>query len=236
MTKRRLLLKISGEVLKGESDSPFDPSICRQVATAVRSLVDTGNQVAMVVGGGNFCRGVQADQIGVERISTDYMGMLATMMNGLALKSFFKECGLKVAVLSALDCPKVVESYRYERIDQRLEENDVLLFVGGTGNPFFSTDTAAALRASEIHADFLLKATKVDGVYDKDPMKDPTAKRFDSLSFKQVIEKELKVMDQTAFTLCQESEIPIIVFNMDLLLSGEGSFEKIKASGTHIGE
>jgi len=215
----RFLLKLSGEVLRGQEPKGVSPEVCQKLAQSVKALSSSKCQLGIVIGGGNYCRGSELS--GLDRSPADHMGMLATIMNGLYLQHEFEKAGLSTHVLSALDCPKVVESYTWERAVKALEEGQVVIFVGGTGNPYFTTDTAAALRASEIQAGKLLKATKVDGVYSKDPIKHHDAVRYERVSYNQVLEEDLKVMDGTAFALCRSSQIPILVFHMDLLLTGE---------------
>ena len=220
MNKRsnRLLLKLSGEVLKGNSSNGISPDVCQKLSHSIKSLLDAGCQLGVVIGGGNYFRG--GEQVGMDRSAADNIGMLATIMNGLTLQHYFEEAGCPTRVLSALDCPKVVESYTWRGAMEHLDQGRVVIFAGGTGNPYFTTDTAAALRASEIQATKLLKATKVDGVYSKDPVKYSDAVRYENVSYSQVLEEDLKVMDGTAFALCRSYKVPILVFHMDLLLSG----------------
>ncbi len=218
---KRILLKLSGEVLKGSQQMGICPRTCQKLAAAVKSLADNKIQLGIVIGGGNFFRGSKEAAAGLPRTPADHIGMIATLMNGIVLKHAFEETGCKSRVLSGLECPRAVETYNWQNAMEYLTAGEVLIFVGGTGSPYFTTDTAAALRASEIQADLLLKATKVDGVYSKDPMKYSNAKRYDRISYGRVLEENLKVMDASAFALCQSSQIPILVFNMDLLMTGK---------------
>lgn len=201
----------------GSQASGIDQAACVKTAEAIKRVSDEGIQVGLVVGGGNIFRGISLIKNGLDRSAADHMGMLATMMNGIALQQALKSIGCKSRIMSALDCPRVVESFNYRLAQEYLENGEVVIFVGGTGNPYFTTDTAAALRASEIHADLLMKATKVDGVYDKDPMQYPDAVRYKTLSYNQALEENLKIMDATAFALCSSNSIPIYVFNMNKL-------------------
>jgi len=214
----RFLLKLSGEVLGGQNPKGVSSDVCQNLAKSIKALVGSGSQLGIVIGGGNYCRGVELANL--DRTPADHMGMLATIMNGLYLQHYFEEAGLSTRVLSALDCPKVVESYTWKGAVSALNAGQVVIFVGGTGNPYFTTDTAAALRAGEVQAAKLLKATKVDGVYSKDPIKYDDAIRYPQVSYAQVLEENLQVMDGTAFALCRSAQIPILVFHMDLLLKG----------------
>ncbi len=211
---RRILLKLSGEALGGEAGVGFDPEMLKHVARQISAARELGVEVGLVVGGGNFLRGATLSAVGFDRVMGDRMGMLATVLNALALANFFENNGIPSLALSALEVKGAIVPYRRETAAQALDEGRVVVLAGGTGNPFFSTDSAAALRAAELGADVLIKATKVDGVYDRDPVKDPTAKRFDRLTYREVVEGSLGVMDLTAVTLCQENEIPIVVFNL----------------------
>lgn len=211
---RRILLKISGEALTGPEDGPrIDPEVVSEIAKRIKRVAEMGVEIALVVGGGNIFRGYLGAQQGIDRTSGDYMGMLATMINALALQNAMEHAGLETRILSAIEMNKVAEPFILRRALKHLAMGRVLVFAGGTGNPYFSTDTAAALRASEIGADALLKATKVDGVYSDDPVKVPDAVRFEQLTYMDAISKSLKVMDGAAFSLCMENNIPIIVFN-----------------------
>jgi uridylate kinase len=211
---RRILLKLSGEVLAGERGYGIDPAVVSEVADQLQEVNALGVELAIVIGGGNIFRGLAAAATGIERSSADYMGMLATVMNALALQSVLEGKGVVTRVQSAIDMRQLAEPYIRRRAIRHLEKKRVVILAGGTGNPYFSTDTAAALRAMEIGADVILKGTKVDGVYDRDPMKDRSATMFSRLTFFEVIEKGLAVMDSTAVTLCMENRLPIIVFNL----------------------
>jgi uridylate kinase len=211
---KRVLLKLSGEAFRNQAKGlSIDPDIVLEIARQVKSVVDLGVQVALVVGGGNIFRGTSAEARGMDRTSGDYMGMLATIINGLALQNALEKIGLETRVQSAIEMQKVAEPFILRRALRHFEKGRVLIFAGGTGNPYFSTDTAAALRASEIGAEALLKGTKVDGVYSDDPMKHPGAKRYTTLRYSEALRKSLRVMDGTAFALCRENKIPIVVFN-----------------------
>jgi len=227
MKYKRILLKLSGESLAGKSGSGFDTTMLALYAAEIKSVVDQGTEVAVVLGGGNIFRGLKGNNIGVDRVQGDYMGMLATLINSLALQSALVSTGIKARILSGLAVEPIAEKVSGPKAVQSLEQGEVVILAGGTGNPFFTTDTAAALRAVEIHADLLLKGTRVDGVYTADPEKDPDAVRFDSLSFDETIAKGLDIMDMTAFTLCRENKLPVIVFdvhragNLSRIISGE---------------
>jgi uridylate kinase len=227
---RRLLLKISGEVLAGEQGYGIDPKVLDTIAGEIQQLQPLGVEVAIVIGGGNIFRGLAASASGMERASADYMGMLATILNALALQNALEHMGVHTRVQSAIEMRQLAESYIRRRAIRHLEKKRVVIFAGGTGNPYFSTDTAAALRAMEIGAEVILKGTKVDGIYDADPMTHPGAKRYDSLSFLQVIERNLKVMDSTAVSLCMDNNLPLIVFN----LKEPGNIKRI-VTGEKIG-
>jgi len=211
---QRVLLKISGEVLAGDQGYGIDPKVIDAVSSEIKDIHDLGVEVAVVIGGGNIFRGLAASAGGMERSSADYMGMLATVLNALALQNALERKGVFTRVQSAIEMRQLAESYIRRRAIRHLEKKRVVIFAGGTGNPYFSTDTAAALRAMEIGAQVILKGTKVDGIYDADPMKHPKAKRYDELTFFQVIEKDLRVMDSTAVTLCMDHSLPLIVFNL----------------------
>ncbi len=211
---KRILLKLSGEALQNrESGLGIDPEVVAKVASRIKDISDAGVEVAMVVGGGNIFRGMSGAEKGIDRSSGDYMGMLATIINALALQNALEKIGLQTRVQTAISMQRVAEPFILRRANRHLEKGRVVIFGGGTGNPYFSTDTAAALRASELGVDLLLKATKVDGVYSADPMIDATATRFESITYKEAISKSLKVMDAAAFSLCMENDVPIIVFN-----------------------
>ena len=215
MIYKRILLKLSGEALLGERSYGIDPKRIAQYAKDIKSITDLGVEVAVVIGGGNIFRGVSAASNGIDRVQGDYMGMLATVINGMALQSSLEEEKIQTRLQTALKIEEVAEPYIKRKAVRHLEKKRVVIFGGGTGNPFFTTDSAAVLRATEINADVILKGTRVDGVYDSDPEKNNNAVKFDSMSFSEVIKKNLKVMDSTAFTLSQENNLPIIVFNMN---------------------
>ena len=215
MIYKRILLKLSGEALLGERSYGIDPKRIAQYAKDIKSITDLGVEVAVVIGGGNIFRGVSAASNGIDRVQGDYMGMLATVINGMALQSSLEEEKIQTRLQTALKIEEVAEPYIKRKAVRHLEKKRVVIFGGGTGNPFFTTDSAAVLRATEINADVILKGTRVDGVYDSDPEKNNNAVKFDSISFSEVIKKNLKVMDSTAFTLSQENDLPIIVFNMN---------------------
>jgi len=210
----RILLKISGEALMGEKSFGIDVKIARAVADEIKQVHALGVQVAVVVGGGNIFRGVSASAGSMNRSSADYIGMLATVMNAVVLQEALEQVGVNTRVLSAIDIPQLAEPFVRRRAIRHLEKGRIVIFAAGTGNPFFSTDSAAALRALEIKADVILKATKVDGVYSADPMKDPTATKFDCITYLEVLEKQLRVMDASAISLCMDNNLPIIVFSM----------------------
>ncbi|MGZ4984047.1 MAG: UMP kinase [Chthoniobacterales bacterium] len=213
---KRIVLKLSGEALRGAGEKEnISPQIVREIAQRVKEVRDLGVQTCVVIGGGNIWRGLSASHRGMDRTTADYMGMLATVINGLALKSALDELGVETRVQSAIDMRNVAEPFILGRAIRHLELGRVVIFVAGTGNPYFSTDTTAALRASEIRANVILKATKVDGVYDSDPAKNATAKRFDRITFSEALTKRLQVMDSTAFSLCMDNKIPIVVFDMN---------------------
>jgi uridylate kinase len=211
---RRILLKISGEALMGEQTFGIDVDIARAVAEEVKQVHDLGIQVAVVVGGGNIFRGLSKSAGNMDRSSADYIGMLATVMNAVVLQDALERAGIQTRVLSAIHIPQLAEPFIRRRAIRHLEKKRIVIFAAGTGNPFFSTDSAAALRALEIKAEVILKATKVDGVYSADPMKDATATRFDCITYQEVLEKQLKVMDASAISLCMDNNLPIVVFNM----------------------
>jgi uridylate kinase len=212
---RRILLKLSGEALLGERQYGVDPGFCGFIARQVAAVQERGVQTGIVVGGGNIFRGLAASASGMDRATGDYIGMLATVMNGLALQDAMERVGIPTRVMSAIGMNEVAEPYIRRRAVRHLEKGRVTIFVAGTGNPYFTTDTAAALRAIEIGADVLLKATKVDGVYDADPMRVPGAKRFERLEYADLLRDQLKVMDGAAVSLCMENDLPIVVFNLN---------------------
>jgi uridylate kinase len=211
---RRIVLKLSGEALAGGQGYGIDPPVLERVAAELREVTALGVQVAIVIGGGNIFRGVAASAAGMDRATADYMGMLATIINALALQDALEKAGLQTRVLSAIEMRAVAEPYIRRRAIRHLEKGRVVIFAAGTGNPYFTTDTAAALRAMEIKADVILKGTKVDGVYTADPMVDKTATKYDTISYLQVLERQLRVMDATAISLCMDNRLPIVVFNM----------------------
>ncbi|MDP6569774.1 MAG: UMP kinase [Candidatus Marinimicrobia bacterium] len=210
----RILLKLSGEILAGDRGFGIDPEITQQLALKIKQIANMGIQVGIVIGGGNIFRGISAGSKGLDRVPGDYIGMMATIMNSVALQSTLEKLDCDTRVMSALSITQLAEPYIRRRGIRHLEKGRIVIFAGGTGNPYFSTDTAAALRAIEINANVIIKGTKVDGVYSADPELDPDATKFDSLTFKEVIEKELRVMDLTAVTLCKENNLPIIVFDI----------------------
>ena len=212
---KRIVLKVSGEALQGNEGGPLSSEILKKLATELKEIHELGVQICLVVGGGNIFRGLKGMGKGVDRTTGDYMGMLATVINGLAIMSALENEGVNVRVQTAIPMEKVAEPFIVRKAMRHLEKNRVVIFVAGTGNPYFSTDTTASLRASEIQADCILKATKVDGIYDKDPMKFDDAVKFDKISYIDAIEKRLAVMDSTAFSMCMDNNIPIIVFDMN---------------------
>lgn len=211
---KRILLKISGEVLMGDGGYGIDPATVEFMAFEIKKVIDLGIQIAVVIGGGNIFRGVEASVRGMERASADYMGMLATVINALALQNALERLGLQTRVQSAIEMRELAEQYIRRRAIRHLEKGRVVIFAAGTGNPYFTTDTAAALRAMEIGAEIILKGTKVDGVYTADPMKDPYAKRYDKISYLDVLKYNLKVMDSTAISMCMDNNLPIVVFDI----------------------
>ncbi len=211
---KRVLLKLSGEALMGSQNYGIEPAVATQIAKDIAEIQGMGVETAIVIGGGNIFRGVAASARGVDRATADYMGMLATIINALALQDALEQQGVVTRVVTAIEMRAVAEPFIRRRAIRHLEKGRVVVFGGGTGNPYFSTDTAAALRAMEIKADVILKATKVDGIYDADPMLNPSASRFDRISYLQVLEQGLKVMDATAISLCMDNRLPIVVFNL----------------------
>jgi uridylate kinase len=211
---RRILLKLSGEALGGESGIGICPESVQDVAEQIREVRELGVQVVVVVGGGNIFRGLSGSERGIERATGDYMGMLATVINALALQDALEKLGVATRVQSAISMAQVAEAFIRRRAVRHLEKGRVVIFGGGTGNPYFSTDTAAALRANEIGAEVILKATKVDGIYDSDPKKNPKATRFSEITYLDALQRQLKVMDSTAFSLCMDNKMPIIVFEL----------------------
>lgn len=227
MKYKRILLKLSGESLMGDKKFGIDNTRLSDYATQIKEITDSGVEVAIVIGGGNIFRGVQAEEGGMDRTHGDYMGMLATMINAMALQAALEAKGVDSRLQSAIEMKEIAEPYIRRKAVRHLEKGRVVIFGAGTGNPFFTTDSAASLRAIEINADVILKGTRVDGIYTADPEKDPTATKYKTISFDEVYSKGLNVMDMTAFTLCKENHLPIIVFNMDekgnlkRLLNGE---------------
>jgi len=220
---RRVLLKLSGETLMGDQSFGIDPQRLTHYAHQIKDLRDLGVEVAVVIGGGNIFRGLQAKDSGIERVQGDYMGMMATVINGMAIQSALEGLGVFTRLISAIEMKEIAEPYIRRRAIRHLEKGRVLIFSAGTGSPYFTTDSAAALRANEIAADVILKGTRVAGIYSADPELDDHAVKFDKLSFDEVISKNLKVMDMTAFTLCKENDLPIIVFN----IMEEGNLKRI---------
>jgi len=215
MKYKRVLLKLSGEALMGDQKGGIDPLVVNRVAEQIKEIRDQGVDVGIVIGGGNIFRGIAGAAKGMDRVTADHMGMLATVINALALQDAIENKNVPVRLLSGIEMQKIAESFIRKRAMSHLGKGRVVIFGAGTGNPFFSTDTAAALRATEIEAEVVMKATKVDGIYTADPKKDPSATRFDHLSYQEVIEKNLKVMDGAAIAICRESKIPILVFDMN---------------------
>jgi uridylate kinase len=233
-TYKRVLLKVSGEALMGDLAYGIDPGVVDSIAAEVADVVAAGVQVAIVVGGGNIFRGVQGAASGMERATADYIGMIATVMNAITLQDSLERAGVQTRVQTAIAMQELAEPYIRRRAIRHLEKGRVVVFGAGSGNPFFTTDTTAALRAAEIGADLLFKATKVDGIYDSDPKKNPTAKRFESLTYSHVLANDLKVMDSTAISLCKDNNIPIMVFD----LSTPGNVRRAvmgEAIGTIVG-
>lgn len=217
---RRVLLKLSGEALSGDDKYTVDPDKCKALAGQLKKLQDAGVQIGVVIGGGNIFRGAQGVALGMARVPADHIGMLATVINGISLQQTLDQMGAPVRIMSALGPTEVVEALDWKRSLRLLDQGVIVVFAGGTGNPFFTTDTNAALRAAQIEAEVLLKGTKVDGVYDKDPMKYKDAVRFDKLGYLKALELGVKVMDATAISMCQENQIPIKVFSLDSLWEG----------------
>ena len=230
MTYKRILLKLSGEALMGAQQYGIDPDRLKAYARDIKVAVEAGVQVALVIGGGNIFRGVSGVSGGMDRVQGDYMGMLATVINGLALQSALENEGVQTRLQSAIKMNEIAEPFIRRRAVRHLEKGRVVIFGGGTGNPYFTTDSAAVLRAIEIEADVILKGTRVDGIYTSDPEKDDSATKFDHISFEDVLKRGLNVMDTTAFTLSQENELPIVVFDMNTA----GNLQRL-LSGEHIG-
>ena len=223
MKYNRVLLKLSGEALMGNQQYGIDSSVLSNYALEIKSIVEKGCQLAIVIGGGNIYRGIQSEESGFDRVQGDHMGMLATIINGMALQSALESLNIETRLQTAIKMEQIAEPYIRRRAIRHLEKSRVIIFGAGTGNPYFTTDTAAALRAIEIEADIILKGTRVDGIYSADPEKDSKAKKFDKLSFDKAYDLGLKVMDLTAFTLCKENKLPINVFNMNV----EGNLKKV---------
>jgi uridylate kinase len=230
MQYKRILLKLSGESLMGGKQYGIDSERVAQYANDIKSVHKKGVEIAIVIGGGNIFRGLSAEKSGMDRVQADYMGMLATVINSMALQDALEKIGIKTRLMTAIKMEQICEPFIRRRAVRHLEKGRVVIFGAGTGNPYFTTDTAASLRAIEIQADAVMKGTRVDGIYTADPEKDPTATRYDEITFQEVYDKSLNVMDMTAFTLCQENQLPIIVFDMNKA----GNFMKI-ASGEPIG-
>ena len=230
MPYKRILLKLSGEALMGDRSHGIDPQRLANYANEIKNVVEQGVEVAIVIGGGNIFRGVAGASNGMDRVQGDYMGMLATIINGLALQSALEDADVQTRLQTALKIEAIAEPYIKRRAVRHLEKGRVVIFGAGTGNPFFTTDSAAVLRAIEVDADVILKGTRVDGIYDTDPEKNEDAVKFESISFKDVLQKGLKVMDSTAFTLSKENDLPIVVFDMNT----PGNLEQVVA-GKHIG-
>ena len=219
---KRVLLKLSGEALMGSRSFGIDPDIPQRIADELKPAYEAGVQIGVVIGGGNIFRGISGAAAGMDRAQGDNMGMLATVINSLALQDTFEHNGMECRVMSAIEMHQVSETYSRRRAIRHLEKGIIPIFAAGTGNPFFTTDTAAALRACEINAEVLMKATKVDGIYDSDPVKNPDAVKFDTISYREVLKRNLNVMDSTATALCQDNHMPIMVFNLD----GDGIFDR----------
>ena len=219
---KRVLLKLSGEALMGSRSFGIDPDIPQRIADELTPAYEAGVQIGVVIGGGNIFRGISGAAAGMDRAQGDNMGMLATVINSLALQDTFEHNGMECRVMSAIEMHQVSETYIRRRAIRHLEKGIIPIFAAGTGNPFFTTDTAAALRACEINAEVLMKATKVDGIYDSDPVKNPDAVKFDTISYREVLKRNLNVMDSTATALCQDNHMPIMVFNLD----GDGIFDR----------
>ena len=225
---KRILLKLSGEALAGDQGYGIDPKVIADIADEIKGVVALGVEVALVIGGGNIFRGLSAASSGMDRASADYMGMLATVMNSLAMQDALETIGVRTRVQSAIEMQAVAEPYIRRKAVRHLEKGRVVIFGAGTGNPYFTTDTAASLRAMEIHAEVILKATKVDGVYNADPAKDKNAVKFESLTYLDVLQKNLQVMDATATSLCMDNDLPIVVFD----LTRSGNIEKVVLGAT----
>ena len=227
---KKILLKLSGEALMGDQEFGISSDVITSYAKQIKEIVDLGVEISIVIGGGNIFRGLSGAAQGVDRVTGDHMGMLATVINSLALQNSIEKLGVPTRVQTAIEMPKVAEPFIKRRAQRHLEKGRVVIFGAGTGNPYFTTDTAAALRAIEMETDVVIKATKVDGIYDKDPIKYPDAKKYETVTYNEVLAKDLKVMDATAISLCRENKLPIIVFNSLI----EGNLKKV-VMGEHIG-
>ena len=227
---KKILLKLSGEALMGDQEFGISSDVITSYAKQIKEIADLGVEVSIVIGGGNIFRGISGAAQGVDRVTGDHMGMLATVINSLALQNSIEKLGVPTRVQTAIEMPKVAEPFIKRRAQRHLEKGRVVIFGAGTGNPYFTTDTAAALRAIEMETDVVIKATKVDGIYDKDPIKYPDAKKYETVTYNEVLAKDLKVMDATAISLCRENKLPIIVFNSLI----EGNLKKV-VMGEHIG-
>ena len=227
---KKILLKLSGEALMGDQEFGISSDVIASYAKQIKEIVDLGVEVSIVIGGGNIFRGLSGAAQGVDRVTGDHMGMLATVINSLALQNSIEKLGVPTRVQTAIEMPKVAEPFIKRRAQRHLEKGRVVIFGAGTGNPYFTTDTAAALRAIEMETNVVIKATKVDGIYDKDPVKYPDAKKYETVTYNEVLAKDLKVMDATAISLCRENKLPIIVFNSLV----EGNLKKV-VMGEHIG-
>lgn len=230
MKYKRILLKLSGESLMGEQEYGISPEMLSQYATEIKQAKELGAEIAVVIGGGNIFRGLQGAAKGMDRVQGDYMGMLATVINSMALQAELEQQGLKTELLSGLAIEPICKETSRRRMISALEEGKIVIIAGGTGNPYFTTDTASTLRAIEMKADVILKGTRVDGVYTSDPEKDPTATKYSSLTYDEALSKKLKIMDLTAFALCQENKMPIYVFDMNT----QGNLQRV-VKGEHIG-
>ena len=227
---KKILLKLSGEALMGDQEFGISSDVITSYAKQIKEIADLGVEVSIVIGGGNIFRGISGAAQGVDRVTGDHMGMLATVINSLALQNSIEKLGVPTRVQTAIEMPKVAEPFIKRRAQRHLEKGRVVIFGAGTGNPYFTTDTAAALRAIEMETDVVIKATKVDGIYDKDPVKYPDAKKYETVTYNEVLAKDLKVMDATAISLCRENKLPIIVFNS----LDEGNLKKV-VMGENIG-
>ena len=233
LTSKRILLKISGEALMGSSNYGLDVSVAKFIANEIKEIYDKNYQICLIIGGGNIFRGIKGAAEGIDRSTSDYMGMLATVMNALSMQSILEDISIPTRVQSAINMSQIAEPYIRRKAVRHLEKNRIVIFAAGTGNPFFSTDTAAALRASEMNCSLIIKATKVDGIYDKDPVKFTDAKFFKEISYSEVLNNDLKVMDSTAISLAKESQIPILVTNINKkksiidAINGVGKYSKI---------